>query len=146
MGVSVPLPLDQLRAELDRRAATVYLLTVGDSGRPHCVGVRVGWCGAELEVRTGTTSARNAGTRPGVAILAPPRPALPDEVTGQGGGADTSGYSLIVDGDVTGTSTSPEGGGVVRIRPLHAVFHRPAVAGDGTPAHDCIPMLDSTAS
>lgn len=141
--MTVAVPLEELQAELDRRSAVVYLLTVADSGRPHCVAVRLGWRDDELEIRTGTTSARNADARPGVTLLAPPQPE-PARAAGEEGaeeGAATSGYSLIVDGDVTAISMAPEGGVVVRVRPTHAVFHRPA-QGPGAPVHDCIPVFD----
>ncbi len=148
--MTVAVPLEELQAELDRRCAVVYLLTVADSGRPHCVAVRLGWRDDELEIRTGTTSARNADARPGVTLLAPPQPG-PARAAGEGGaeegaapGAETSGYSLIVDGDVTAISMAPEGGVVVRVRPTHAVFHRPA-QGPGAPVHDCVPVLDQAA-
>jgi hypothetical protein len=144
--MSVAVPLEELRAELDRRSGIVYLLTVGDSGRPHCVAVRVGWDGDELEIRTGRSSARNAEARPGVTLLAPPQPQGAAEPPAGEDGNDTSGYSLIVDGDATGITTAPEGGGVVRVQPTHAVFHRPAEGPverpEGACVHDCIPVYD----
>lgn len=159
--MTVAVPLEELQAELDRRAAVVYLLTVADSGRPHCVAVRLGWRDGELEIRTGTTSARNADARPGVTLLAPPPPgparAAAEEAAeeaeeaeeaaeeGASAGAETSGYSLIVDGDVTAITMAPEGGVVVRVRPTHAVFHRPAQGPGGAPVHDCVPVFDQPA-
>lgn len=138
--MSVSVPLAELASALEQRAGTVYLLTVADSGRPHCVAVRLGWHGDELEVRTGSTSARNAQARPGVTLLAPPLPPS-QPATDADADADTSGYSLIVDGDVTAISVAADGV-VVRIQPTHAVFHRPATGPDGAPAHDCVPVLD----
>lgn len=150
--MSVPVPLEELRAELDRRSRLVYLLTVGESGRPHCVAVGVGWAGDELEIRTGRSSARNAEARPGVTLLAPPQPVAHQAVEPQPvapqppepgeGASPLAGYSLIVDGEATGIATTPGGGGVVHVRPTHAVFHRPAQGPDGSPAHDCVPVLD----
>lgn len=139
--MTVAVPLEELQAALDRRPAVVYLLTVGDSGRPHCVAVRVAWRDSELEVRTGTTSARNAEARPSVTLLAPPQPAGAGATEGTGR-AETDDYSLIVDGDVTAISKAPEGGAVVCVRPTHAVFHRPAQGPDGAAAHDCVPVFD----
>lgn len=134
--MSVPLPLERLRTELSRRRGTVYLLTVSDGGRPHCVAARVHWDGNELEVRTGSSSARNAEARPGVTLLvAPDGPAA-------GAEGDTGGYSLIVDGDATAITTAPEGGGIVRLRPTHAVFHRPAEDASGASVHDCVHVFD----
>lgn len=147
--MSVPLPLERLRAELDRRAATVYLLTVSEGGRPHCVAVRCAWVDGEIEVRTGSTSARNATARPAVTLLAPPlahgaaegQGPGSDDGAAPGAGRDTSGHSLIVDGDVISGPVAAEGASAVRIRPVHAVFHRPASGPDATAAHDCVPVL-----
>ncbi len=147
--MTVPVPLEELRHELDRRGTLVYLVTVGDNGRPHCVAVRIGWDGDQLEVRTGTTSGRNAGLRRDVTMLAPPQPwrvGSPIGSAGEAAGADTNSYSLIVDGDVIATEPAHEGGSVVHIRPVHAVFHRPASAPDGAPVHDCMPLADGSAA
>jgi Pyridoxamine 5'-phosphate oxidase len=139
--VSVAVPLEELRTELERRAGSVFLLTVGDNGRPHCVAVALRWDGGDIEVRTGRSSARNAQARPGVSLLAPPLP-LSDRRPARDGEADTGGHSLIVDGDATDTDAAPEGGGIVRFRPTHAVFHRPAEGTDGASGHDCVRVFD----
>jgi hypothetical protein len=133
--MSVSVPLEALRAELAQRSNAGYLLTVGDDGRPHCVAAHVDWGDDELVVSAGRTSARNAAARRNVTLLAPPA------ATGATGASGTplSGYSLIVDGDVA--AADPADGGVVRVRPLHAVLHRPA-ARDGGHAHDCAHVFD----
>lgn len=140
--MSVSVPLGELASALEQRSGAVYLLTVGERGRPHCVAVRLGWHGDELELRTGSTSARNAQARPAVTLLAPPQatsaPCGGDAPTGD---ASTSGYSLIVDGDVTAVSVTADGT-LVRVQPTHAVLHRPATGLEGTPVHDCVPVLD----
>lgn len=140
--MSVTVPLEELRNELGRRSGPVYLLTVGEHGRPHCVAVSVGWDGDELEIRTGTSSARNAQTRPGVTLLAPPQAPNAGAPGPQADGPDMGEYSLIVDGDATTIATAPMGGGIVHVRPIHAVFHRPAEGPSGQPAHDCVPVFD----
>lgn len=74
------------------------------------------------------------------------------------GGAEATleGYSLIIDADVLGASgdgraattgaggaAEPIAGSAVRVRPTHAVFHRPAAAPAGWPAHDCVHVYDA---
>lgn len=140
--MSVTVPLEELRNELGRRSGTVYLLTVSERGRPHCVAASVGWNGDELEIRTGTSSAHNAQARPGVTLLAPPQPPSAEEQEAPADSPDMREYSLIVDGDATTIATAPTGGGVVRVRPIHAVFHRPAEGPSGEHAHDCVPVFD----
>jgi hypothetical protein len=136
--MSVRVPLGELRDELDGRANTGYLLTVGDDGRPHCVGVRLRWQGDELVMGSGTTSLRNARARRHVTLLSPPGP--------PGAGSSEPGYALIVDGDVAATSPpDDDGGGTVRVRPTHAVLHRPAASADGGHGHDCVHLVDRTA-
>ncbi|HLW46030.1 MAG TPA: hypothetical protein VKR78_07415 [Acidimicrobiales bacterium] len=134
--MSVPVPLEELAAALGRRSNAAYLLTVGDDGRAHCVATTVEWMGGELVVRAGGTSARNAAGRGNVVLLAPPRGGLAAPPS------DEDGYSLIVDADVTAAS-SEDGGtdNVVRVRPTHAVLHRPSAA-PGPRMHDCVHVYD----
>lgn len=126
--MSVPVPLEKLRAEVDRLGSLAYFLTTSSDARPHCVAVVVGWEGAQLQVAPGNTTVKNAAERPLVSLLWPP-PA-PGE------------YSLIVDGEATASSSSGEGRNSVRITPTKAVFHRPADDG----GHDCIPVYSGTDS
>lgn len=148
--MSVMVPLDDLREQLDRRANRAYLLTVSDDGRPHCVAVHVGWQEDDLRVGTGRTSARNAAARRQVTLLAPPLSSSAASAAGAGGPAgrpaEHGDYSLIVDGEVTVTHSPDDGAGgdEVTVRPTHAVLHRPAVAPDGGPAHDCVPVYEET--
>jgi hypothetical protein len=139
--MSVPVPLDELSAALGRRSNAAYLLTVSDDASAHCVASTVGWTGDELVVPAGATSLRNATARGHVVLLAPPAgglAALPPEPDGEGGGEE-EGYSLIIDAEVTATfSGGGAATGALRARPTHAVLHRPAVAADGSPAHDCV--------
>lgn len=141
--MSVPVPLEELRREVEQRAGPVYLLTVSEDASPHCVAVTLDWCADELVARSGTRSVRNAAERPRVTLLFPAR-SLEAASSGTAGGPSDpsrSGYSLIVDGTVSEAAPSGGGGGVVRIAPAHAVLHRPAVSPEG-PAHDCVPVFD----
>jgi hypothetical protein len=148
--VSVPVPLDELAAALARRSYAVYLLTVGDDGRAHCVGTTIEWIGDELVAPAGSSSVHNAAARGSAVLLSPPAGGPLS-----GGGTTATGrrdeaaesletYTLIVDGDVTGTTKGDghDGGTSVRLRPTHAVFHRPVVAADGGRAHDCVHVYD----
>ena len=129
--MTLEVPLAQLRAELERRGNSGYLLTVGAGSRPHCVAVELAWEGDHLTMGAGMTSVRNAAVRSEVAILSPPAP------------SDSGGYILIVDAAVSRTVDAGEGRNSVTLRPTHAVLHRPAVAPDGTPAHDCVHLYDA---
>lgn len=98
-----------------------------------------------MVVPAGATSLRNAEARGTAVLLSPPTGGLLKS------GADSTmdAYSLIVDVDVTGTSVgdpSTGPGSTVRVRPTHAVFHRPAVAPDGGNAHDCVHVYDEAPS
>jgi hypothetical protein len=119
--VSVPVPLDGLRAEIAKRGEAAYVLTVSSDGRPHSVSVCVSWVADDLVMGGGTKTVANIVDRPLVSLLWPPH--------------DAGGYSLIVDGDA-----SVRGPAVV-IRPTRAVLHRPAGSGpDGSSARrsDCV--------
>ncbi len=137
--MSVNVPLDELAAVLDRRSNVAYLLTVGDDQRTHCVASTLGWDGDELVVPAGRSSVRNASARGHVVLLSPPAAGIAAPPSGD------DGYSLIVDADVTGTSAgSGATGSAVRVRPTHAVLHRPAVAPDGGRGNDCVPVYSAT--
>ena len=126
--MSIPVALEQLRAEAERFGATPYLLTVSDDGRPHSVLIAAAWEGGALVANTGKRTAANVAARPRISLLwAPPEP---------------GGYSLIVDGDgeVAGTGDDPR----IVVRPTRGVLHRPAAspaaAPDGCSA-DCKAIL-----
>jgi hypothetical protein len=149
--VSVPVPLGELAQVLDRRGKWVYLLTVGDDQRTHCVASPLEWVGRELVVQAGTTSRHNASARGTAVLLSPPRVA-PLGTAPLAGGELVGGalvdealvdealdaYSLIVDAEVVQTGGTESRARTVRMRPVHAVLHRPAPAhGDGR-SHDCV--------
>lgn len=160
--MSVPVPIEELADALARRGNTAYLLTVGDNGRVHCVATTLEWLDDQLVVPAGATSVRNAVARRSVVLLAPPAAGLVPAVdstgrphrSGAGSGATLETYSLIVDGEVatsadegenaaTGAARTPQG--AVRVRPTHAVFHRPATTPEGGHAHDCVHVYDEVA-
>jgi len=125
--MSVPVPLDGLRAAIAQRGGGAYILTVSDDARPHAAYVTVRWDGDVLVAGVGKRSAANAAARPGVSLLYPVR---------------TEGdYSLIVDGSAA--VESPAGGPRLRITPAKAVLHRPATEPDPASAcgADCVPLL-----
>jgi hypothetical protein len=100
-----------------------YLLTSDDDGRPHATAIALRWDSGELVGPCGRSSARNATARSAVSVLWPP---------------DAAGaYSLIVDADAT---VADEGDHRhVRLRPTHAILHRPAEVPD--PTTDCAHVL-----
>jgi hypothetical protein len=125
--VSIPVPLESLRAALNERGEGAYLLTVADDVRPHAVHVPVHWQGDLLVAEVGHRSAANVRARSSVSLLYPIR--------------EDGDYSLIVDG--TAVVASQEGGHRVLITPTKAVLHRPATTPDPVSpcGADCVPLL-----
>lgn len=129
--MSIPVPLETLRAEIAARGDRAYLLTVTDDARPHAVHVPVRWEGDVLVTEVGKRTAANASAHPTVSLLFPVR---------------TEGdYSLIIDG--TAVAGIADNGQRVLITPVKAVLHRPAAAPDPTAAcaSDCVPLLRTPA-
>jgi hypothetical protein len=125
--MSIPVPLEGLRAALKERDGRAYVLTVSDDALPHAVHVAVRWEGDVLTATVGKRSAANAAARPGVSLLYPVR--------------SEGDYSLIIDG--TAVVESDDNAPRLLITPTRAVLHRPAAAP--TPASpcaaDCVPIL-----
>jgi hypothetical protein len=124
--MSIPVPLERLRAAVDERGPHAYVVTVSDDGRPHVVHAAVRWQDGRLASEVGRRSLANAIARPAVSLLFPVR-----------GAHD---YSLIVDG----TAAVDEQRLVVT--PTKGVLHRPAAAPDPTAsgcAADCVPLLSA---
>ena len=71
--MSVPVPLLRLRAAVEERGASGYLLTVCDDATPHAVHVPVRWDGDVIVAEVGKRSAANAAARPSVSLLFPLR-------------------------------------------------------------------------
>ncbi|MGH9293560.1 MAG: pyridoxamine 5'-phosphate oxidase family protein [Acidimicrobiales bacterium] len=135
--MTIAVPLEELRGELESRGPSGYLLTAGPDGRPHCVAVEAAFSGDEIAMGAGNTSVRNAEDRRLVALLFPP----PAE----------GGYSLIVDGEVTSAVVAEDEGNSLSIRPSKAVLHRPGPAEGGGASvtgcgNDCVPVYSETGS
>jgi hypothetical protein len=129
--MSIPVPLERLRAAVAERGRNAYVLTVSDDGRPHAVHGPVCWEGEVLAAEVGRRSAANATARPSVSLLFPVR-------------ADGE-YSLIVDG--TAAVVSGDNGQRLLVTPTRAVLHRPAPAPDPTTSScgaDCVPLFPPT--
>jgi hypothetical protein len=125
--MSIPVPLEGLRAALAERGGSAYLLTVSEDARPHAVNAPVSWEGDLLAVEVGKRTAANATTRPSVSLLYPAR--------------QDGDYTLIIDG--TAAVASRDTARWVLITPTKAVLHRPAAAPDPAAAcqADCVPVL-----
>jgi len=128
--MSIPVPLDRLRAALEERGGNAYVLTVSEDGRSHVVHCAVRWEGDALAADVGSRSAANATARPSVSLPYPVR--------------FDGDYSLIVDGSAA--ATSHDGGHRLLITPTKAVLHRPAPAPDPSSAcsADCVPLFSAT--
>ena len=125
--MSIPVALEGLRAAIEDRGGSAYVLTVSDDAGPHAAHVPVRWEGAVLAADVGKRSAANAAARPAVSLLYPVRAA--------------GDYSLIVDG--TAVVAAREDGHRLLITPTKAVLHRPAAVPDPTSTcgADCVPVL-----
>lgn len=130
--MSVPVSLSRLRAAVEERGGSGYLLTVCDDGSPHAVHAPLVWEEDVIVADVGKRSAANAAARPSVSLLFPVR-----------AGGD---YSLIVDG--TAAVVSCDGGQRVRVTPTRAVLHRPAIVSDPSSSctADCVPILTPRSS
>src|SRR5262249_45136764 len=131
-SMSIPVPLDRLRAALAERGGGAYLLTVSDDGRPHVVHAAWRWEGDALASDVGRRSAANAAARASVSLLYPVR--------------SDGDYSLIVDGSAAVVAGAD--GPRVLITPTKAVLHRPAPAPDPSSpcGADCVPLLSPATS
>ena len=125
--MSVPVELARLAEEIEARTLGPYLLTSDDDGRPHATAIALRWDGDRLVGPCGRSTGRNATARPAVSLLWPPN--APGD------------YSLIVDADAAIEGTDDHR--LARLRPTHAILHRPADVPDPTTdcAHDCQPVL-----
>jgi len=133
IAMSIPVPMARLRAALEERGRSAYVLTVSDDGRPHAVHGTVCWEGEVLAAEVGRRSAANATARPSVSLLFPVR-------------ADGD-YSLIVDG--TAAVASGDTGQRLLVTPTRAVLHRPAPAPAPAASScdaDCVPLFPTTRS
>jgi len=125
--MSIPVPLERLRAAVAERGGRAYVLTVSDDGSPHAVHAPVRWEGDVLAVDVGRRSTANVGARPAASVLFPVR--------------SDDDYSLIIDG--TATVASGDGGQRLLVAPTRAVLHRPARSAAATSScdADCVPLF-----
>jgi hypothetical protein len=128
--VSIPVPLERLRAAIAERGGRAYVLTVSNDGTPHAVHAPVRWEGEVLSADVGRRTAANVDARPAASLLYPVR--------------SDEDYSLIVDG--TATVASGDGGRRLLVTPTRAVLHRPAPSDAATTSGcdaDCVPLFPS---
>ena len=125
--MSIPVPLDRLRAALEERDGRAYVLTVSDDGRPHVVHGAICWEGDTLSADVGGRSAANAAARPSVSLLCPVR--------------SDGDYSLIIDGQAA--VVLHENRQRLLVTPTKAVLHQPARSPDPSSAcgADCVALL-----
>jgi hypothetical protein len=106
--MSVPVPLDELPAMIERFATNPYLVTVSPDGRPRATSVSVAWHRELLRVGAGRRTSENVAANDAVALLWP---------------APQDGeHALIVDG-WGAVYDSPETNLVIFIQPGKAVLH-----------------------
>jgi hypothetical protein len=126
--MSIAVAMDELRAAIARFASDPFLLTVSDTGTPHCVAAAVEWDAETLVMRVGNKTTTNARARPTVSLLWAP--------------GSRGEFSLIVDGTVTASEPAPAGGHHLWFRPARAVLHRPA-SPESVSTNDCAPVFDA---
>lgn len=121
MSITVELP--EL-ADAVAKYGFAYLLTTGDNGRAHAVAVQPRLADGRFTIdQPGRSSRRNAGTRPGVTLLWPPK--------------NIDEHSLIVDGDARLADDD-----ALSLTPTRAVLHRPAPSPqpDSPCGSDCVEL------
>ena len=125
--MSVPVELARLAEEIDARTLGPYLLTSDDDLRPHATAIALRWDGDRLVGPCGRSSGRNATARPAVSLRWPPNA--------------PGAYSLSV--AAAATIAGADERRLARLRPTHAILHRPADVPDPATdcAHDCQPVL-----
>ena len=106
--MSIEVPLGELATAL-AEYPWGYLVTVTEAGQTRLLAVPTRFESGHLVAPAGAGTRANAEARSQVTMVFPP--------------ADGHGYSLIVDGAAT------VGDDVVRMSPVWAVRHRPALTG-----------------
>jgi hypothetical protein len=148
--VSIPVPLERLRAALAERGDCGYLLTVSDDARPHAVHVALRWAGDVLAMVVGKRSAANAAARPGVSLLCAKREAGDYSLIIDGTAAVASaGTAAIASADTAAVASAgtaaiaAENAATLLVTPTKAVLHRPAAASEPASAcgADCVPLV-----
>lgn len=108
--MSIQVPLDELPAASAEYGSAAYVLICDTDGPPRVTHSVVTWSDGTMAVSIGRRAAAALAANPTAGVLWP--------------ATDDQSLSLIVDAAVDGT-VDPEGG-VVRLRPIGAVRHRPA--------------------
>ncbi|MDH4074480.1 MAG: hypothetical protein OEW29_00990 [Acidimicrobiia bacterium] len=113
--MSIPVPLEDLAAEVARRGPG-YLLTAAGGSRPHLLQLRfevtAGADGVELRAPVSRTATRNIEAQPAVTLLWSP---LED------------GHSLVVDAVAAIERPAADGAEAVAVlTAVKALLHRPA--------------------
>jgi hypothetical protein len=126
--MSIPVAIPDLPTAMKRHGGWAFLLTGGDTGRPHAVQAVLTWDGPRLRCSAGGRTTSNATERPLVALVWPP--------------FEPAGHCLIVDAEAAVGDD-----GDLRLTPTKAVLHRGAVPGvdPGTAftsdcGNDCAPV------
>lgn len=106
--MSVPVPLDELPAVVERFGRRPYIVTVGIDGRPRATSIEVTWHENLLMTGAGRRTTENVIANEQVALLWPaPSPGE---------------HALIVDGWAA-VFDSPETNEVIFVQPGKAVLH-----------------------
>lgn len=120
--MSVSVALRDLAAKIDELGSVAYLVTVGGSGAPRVVAVRVSWDGSALVVGAGRHTRANAAAHPAVCLVWAAAPG--------------AAHALLVDGTVAPPVDEVE---TLSITPTGAVLHR---TPDGDPSEpSCVTVL-----
>lgn len=123
------MELAALAERVEEYGSTAYLVSVGESGHPHIVSLRVRFEDDRLLVSAGRTTLANAAAQRPVTLLWPAAP-----------GGD---YALIVDGVAQPAPDDPAGGPCVAISPTSAVLHRTPEGDSAAPS--CVEVLAADA-
>ena len=108
--MSIPVPIEEIPAQLAKYGDTPFLLTTRTDGRPHPSSVRISWHEGEATVVAGRGALGNIKAQPNVVLLFPPR--------------DGVGHSLLIDG--MAEVVEIEGETRMRVRATSSVLHRHA--------------------
>ena len=110
--MSIPVPIDEIPAQLAKYGDTPFLLTTRNDGRPHPSSVRISWHKGEATVTAGRGAISNIESHPDVVLLFPP--------------LDGVSHSLLIDGVARGVEIA--GIPHMIVRATTSVLHRHASA------------------
>ena len=104
--MSVPVPLDELRQQIERFGPYPYLVTVAADGRPRATSVTITWQHDTIMVGAGRRTTENVSANDAVALLWPAR--------------EPGEHALIVDGR---GAVHDDPDRVVAVRSAKAILH-----------------------